>query len=273
MSYPLDLNAVNPPITTEHERPVDEEKWFLVLPGGVFYTKDLVVRNAVTGKELHPVIDYRALEINKEATMRSGGKETASLLYIVSNVNNIVVTRRVVGGEFSILNSDLLKIINEKTIDSLSANSWGQVIGKPDTYPIDSHKHIDTDVYGFEHAIFLMEQIASAISTGDSNAFGMFYQYIDRLKSELTDKITSDYNRTKQQIETIKLVSKLPVGTIVTFSNSTNPAIAFGYGQWRRIENTLLIATADEKLGQKKRVGEGTTYDMTGFAMWELVSV
>lgn len=272
MSYPLDLNATREPVVTEHTRNDSDEKWLLVLPGGVFYTKDLIVRNKANGKELHPLVDYRALELNKEATMRSGGKETASLLYIAANVKNIVVSRRVVGGEFSVLNSDLLKVINQKTIDELAANSWGQVVGKPNQYQVDKHKHINSDIYGFEHAIYLMDQIAQAINTGDSGAFGMIYQYIDRLKAELQTKINNDFNQANGQINTLKLVSKLPVGTIVTFSNSTNPATAFGYGRWRRLENTLLYATADNKLGQKKRVGEGTTYDMTGFAMWELTA-
>lgn len=276
MAYALDLLATNPAnfITTNFTRDTVDGPWFFVMPGGVFYTKDLSVTNVFTGKLMTPMTQYVALELNKDATMASN-KETCTIILIKdASVNEVSIKRRVVGGVYSTIGSDLESIITEDDLTALKSTAWAQIVGKPYQYPFDPHKHYEEDIYGLEHVIYLLDEIRKAIQSGDSKAFGMFYQYVDQLSATIRTEVQDKIDALENEIEQLRGSVKREPGFIVIYTNNTNPRDDFKYGTWRRLEDTLLYAVgANGDLGIRKKVGEGTDHLMTGFVMWELVSI
>lgn len=272
--YSLDLTAslaVNY-ITDTYRR--GSGNWIFVPVAGAFYTKDLIVTNTITGKQLEPQTQYRALHPQKEAINLSAKEVMCILVILDPAVNEVSVKRRVVGGKFQIIGTDIDKIISEEELTNINSATWGQVIGAPVQFPYDPHAHYIEDIYGFEHVVYLLEELTTAVATGDKNAFGMFYQYIDKqfalLKTETDEKLA----QLEEIVNAVESNRKWKPGVIVAMRNNTPPATAFGYGTWRKIPNSLLYGVnLDSELGSKKKVGEGPDYLMTGVYFWELVSV
>lgn len=248
--------------------------WIFVPIAGAFYTKDLIVTNTINGRQLEPQTQYRALHVQKKAIDLSAKEVCCVLVILDPAVNEVSVKRRVVGGEFQYIGSDLENVISDEEINNINSSSWGQVIGEPIQYPFDPHKHYEEDIYGLEHVVYVLTEITQTIGTGDKQAFGMFYQYIDKqfaiLKSETDQKL----QQMEDIVDAIETNRKWKPGVVVAMTNNTPPSTAFGYGTWRKLSNTLLYGVnLDSDLGKKKKVGEGPDYLMTGIYYWELVSV
>ena len=274
MAYALDLTASVPAnyITTTHIR--GDGPWLFVPTGGAFYTKDLVVTNTLSNQQLEPQTQYRALHVNKDAIMASGKEVCCVIMILDSSINEVKIQRRVVGGPYENVGSTLDQIITDADLDNLNSTSWGQVIGEPYQYPFDPHQHYVEDIYGLEHVIYLIDEIAKAVSTGDKNVFGMIYQYIDKQFLVLQNDTDQKLNQLTTQLNQLDANRKWKPGVIVAMKNNTNPATAFGYGTWKKIPNTLLYGVSDDvNLGQLKKVGEGVDYLMTGIYYWELLTV
>jgi hypothetical protein len=272
--YSLDLAATNPAnyITDTYRRGTGA--WIFVPVAGAFFTRDLVLTNTVNGRQLEPQTQYRALHTQKEATWDSAKEVCTVLVILDAAVNEVAVTRRVVGGKFQIVGSDVEKIITEEDINNINSSTWGQVIGQPYQFPFDPHKHYTEDVYGLEHVVYLLDEIRGSIGTGDKNAFGMVYQFIDKQFTVLSEETDTKLKQIESIIDNIEGNRKWKPGVIVAMTNNTNPATAIGYGTWRKLTNTLLYGVnLDSELGQRKKVGEGPDYLMTGVYYWELVSV
>lgn len=272
--YALDLTAsvaLNL-ITDVYRRGVGT--WIFVPIAGAFYTKDLVVINTINGRQLEPQTQFRALHVQKEAIDLSAKEVCCILVILDPAVNEISVQRRVIGGKFQHVGSDLEQIITDEEINNINSSSWGQVIGAPVQFPYDPHKHYDEDVYGLEHVIYLLNETTQVIGTGDKQAFGMFYQYIDKQFTILKTETDTKLKQMEDIVNAIETNRKWKPGVIVAMNNNTNPAIAFGYGTWRRLSNTLLYGVnLDSELGKRKKVGEGPDYLMVGILYWELVSI
>lgn len=277
MAYALDLTASLAAnyITGNFPREDVNGNWLLIMVGGVFYTKDLVVRNAINNAELRPGVDYNVLHLNKEATMMAGGKETSTIVHItLASVTEVKVTRRVVGGKFETIGSDIRQIITDTDLDELNSTAWGQILGAPYQYPFKNHPHWEDEVYGLGNVQQGLTFIAEAIRSGDERLFGMIYQYIDRLSQETSKRIEQELEVIKEETENIKESTQVVPGMVVFFKDAVHPKDRFKFGTWRRLpEDTFLWAVDDAKLGIRKKVGEGPDYVSTGFAGWELVSL
>lgn len=276
MAYNLDLSGASPlnKVTSTITRKSITDKWFFVIPGGVFYTKDLVVVNTFSGAELKPLTQYRALHLNKDATMASG-LETATVILVTDDtVSEVRITRQVVGGVYETIGTDIDQIVSEKDLNDLTASAWGQIIGKPTQYPFDPHMHYDEQVYGLEHVIYLLDEIVEAIRTGDKNMFGMFTQYIDRQSAALKSSVDQKLDTLIQTLNTTTENTKLGKGAVITMYTNENPATVYKYGTWQKLGETFLRGVAqDADLGGQKKLGEGPDYNVIGVYFWRLVSV
>lgn len=275
-TYPLDLTANLAANYKEdiYVRP-KEGVWMFVMEGGAFYTKDLVVRNQYDGRELLPLTQYRALHTVKNAVLDSGGKEVCAILVITDNsVTQVSVKRRIVGGsEFSVIGSDVQQVVTEAKLNALDSTSWGQIVGKPVQYPPEIHTHYDKEVYGLETSIVMMDRIAQAITTGDKNLFGMFYQYIDRQFKALTDSTSAELARLQTEVNTNRTAGRFQPNEIVVFTDNSNPKTVFGYGTWERLPEGVFMFTSDNsKLGKRKKLGEGPDYNGFFYAAWRFIS-
>lgn len=169
VKYPLDLSGESA------ENLVLNEPQTL-LPGlnrtavpnyGVFYTKDLVVIDAANGEELTPSTDYVPIAYVEEASDRSGLEVCAAIVVTNSNVSdNILMTYRVVGGEFSKLTSVLISYLETINIDERTV-AWGDLLGKPSLFPPASHLHDIGDIYGWEYVVEAIGKVREAILYGD----------------------------------------------------------------------------------------------------------
>lgn len=274
MSYVLDLTATLATnyIESSFVRPA-EGVWMFAMGGGAFYTKDLIVRNSYDGRELEPLTQYRALETVSDAVMESK-KEVCSVIVITdSRVNQITIKRRVVGGRYETIGSDILTIVDEAKINALDSTSWGQIVGKPYQLPAEAHTHYDKEVYGLETAIYLMGEIKTAITHGDKNLFGMFYQYIDRQFTKLNTTLNENITRLNTEVEKNRKAALFQPNEVVIFTDATHPFDRYGYGVWQRLPDGLLMMTADNtKLGNRKKIGEGPDYWGEYYAAWVFIS-
>ncbi len=274
MTYVLDLTASLAAnyVETTFTRP-QEGAWFFAMPGGAFYTKDLIVTNTFDGYELEPLTQYRALHTVAQAVLDSG-KEVVSVMAITdATVNQITVKRRIIGGPiFSVIGTDVQAIIDQSKLDALDSTTWGQVIGKPLQYPPEMHTHYEKDAYGFESAIFVLSKIREAISSGDSGVFGMFFQYIDRQITALNTKVDTVITGLQQEVANLRQAGRFKQYDIVILANNTNPRDHYGYGQWRRLPTGLFMMTSDaSKVGTIKKIGEGIDYTARNYAAWEFL--
>lgn len=271
MSYELDLYASAPAnhITHTYDREDNLDQWVIVPDGGAFYTKDLVVIDTFTGKELTPVTQYRALHTVSEAVLESGGKEVCAILLITNPTTiQVKVTRRVIGGRYQTIGGDVKKLVDEYGIDELNSTAWGQVIGKPDQMPPDMHTHYPEDVYGLQSVNYNLIAIKNAILMGDSNGFGMTYQYIDRLLDSLQTYVDDRFKKIDDSMNKIEKGISYGINQVVFFTDNTNPN-GILEGTWVRLpEGVVMLGSADE-VGTIKKVGEGPDYVAKRYAAWQ----
>ena len=274
MSYALDLNATLATnyVETSFVRPATGV-WMFVMEGGAFYTKDLVVRNSYDGRELEPLTQYRALETISDAVLESKKEVCAVIVITDSRVNQITVKRRIVGGRYQTIGSDILNIVDEAKINALDSTSWGQIVGRPYQLPSEAHTHYDKEVYGLETAIYIMGEIKTAITSGDKKLFGMFYQYIDRQFTKLNTVLNENIARLNAEVEKNRKAALFQPNEVVIFTDATHPRDRYGYGVWERLPDGLLMMTADNtKLGNRKKIGEGPDYWGQYYAAWVFIS-
>lgn len=275
MAYVLDLTASLAANYVENTylRP-QEGVWMFAMDGGAFYTKDLIVKNSFDGRELEPLTQYRSLHTVSAAVLQSGKEVNAVIVITDNTVNQISVKRRIVGGPiYSVIGSDVQAIIDQSKIDALDSTAWGQVIGEPRQYPPEMHTHYEEDVYGFESAIFVLNKIRDAISSGDSGVFGMFYQYIDRQIVALNTKVDTELANLQDRLTELQTAGRFKPSDIVIMANNTDPHDHYGYGQWQRLPTGLFMMTGDPaKVGTIKKIGEGIDYTAQNYAAWEFIS-
>lgn len=186
-TYPLDLNASLPGnyVQNQTHNIASPSDRLIVLSGGSFYTKDLVVKNASTNQVLIPVVDYRALELNSEATLESG-KEVNSVLYISkASVSAVSVSCRYIGGVYQNLNPEILSRLGNVTPSQLSGVTWSSIIGVPNSFPPAQHDHLPDDWIGYDSMISLLEQIRQAVMRGNEPGLQALIQYVQAQHAEV----------------------------------------------------------------------------------------
>ncbi|BDH16609.1 MAG: hypothetical protein [Bacteriophage sp.] len=276
-SYALDYTAKAAAnyLETTYTRSQDGD-WIIVPDGGAFYTTGLIVQNAFNAKELEPLTQYRALATPAvKGAILVSGKEICCFIIVTDNtVNEITIKRQIVGGDYAVIGSSVEQLISASKIDALSATAWSHVIGAPYQYSPELHTHGIADLYGFETATYQLDKIANAVSMGDENLFGMFFQFINRRFDELKLKYETQITSLTQQVNDTKLEGRWQVNDVILRSDNQNPATVYGYGTWVRVPTSLLIVTDDDTLlGTSKKIGEGSDFLATYYAAWKLVSL
>lgn len=271
MSYAEDLTGKLPAnyLTITLNRPTSGV-WLFKLPGGSFYTADLSVASTFDRKELEPLTQYRALQLEPEASRRSG-KEVCDLIYIVdNNITQVTIKYHVIGGQFQVIGSDVDQLVLSAKLDNSTASSWGQIIDAPMQYPPEMHTHYDKDAYGMESLIYVNERIAKGITAGDGGLAGAFYQYIDRKFGKLEIDTQTKLDALEDAVDSVRDQGKMQPNQIVFFMDDSDPAVVFKYGRWERLPDGLVMMTANNALvGTKKKLGEGIDYLGVYYAAWK----
>lgn len=144
--------------------------------GGPFYTKSLKVWSGST--LLKPLVDYVALELNREGTVDSG-KEVCNVLYIKNAAKSFKLDYQVIGGQYADLTNELTTLINATPIDKLNVLTWGSILNKPTTFPPTAHTHYPYEWRGYTQVIHLLEQLRQVVVAGDAASISSVYQYIE----------------------------------------------------------------------------------------------
>ena len=257
MAYTLDLAATNPlnKITTKHLR-AGASVWYFRPIGGAFFTKDLVVTNTVTGQVLQPNIHYRCLDLNNNASMQSGKEVCDSLVILTTGLSDVTITRRVIGGQYEPIGSNIDTLITDQDLDRLNSSTWGQIIGLPIGFSPDPHAHLDNEVYGFGHVVYLLSEILNLLNSQDKHGFGIIYQYIDKVFDGLKTAFDARISNIQTMVTNFEPKTKFQVNQIVAIYGTANPNTLLGYGTWVKIEDTFLFGvTETTDLGTTFKVG------------------
>lgn len=195
--YPLDLTGRNPTNLVINEphtltANVDGASRAFVPNYGSFYTQGLVIRNGA-GETLKPRVDFIATYLFEEASLRTGLEVCGAIVIVNPNVtDSIYIDYQCVGGDYS-QSVDAL----DQVIAALNANEddkpvkWGNIKGKPTTYPPGEHMHALWELYGFEYMVTELERIAAAIKVGDQAAFDEVREYAKSLHDDNLDRINA----------------------------------------------------------------------------------
>ncbi len=162
--YPLDLTGSLPAnrVAGETRQIVHDEERYFIPAGGPFYTKSLKVWSQ--GQLLSPNIDYKALDLNRDATLASG-KEVCNVIYLSKSTTDFVFQYQVIGGEYLDLTKDVLSFIQNTPLNQIETLEWGSVLYKPSTFPPADHAHVLTDWRGYGEACALLAEMQNAIAT------------------------------------------------------------------------------------------------------------
>lgn len=168
--YPIDLTGKNPNnfiVGEPHDLNVSvsgPNRVFVPLYGG-FYTADIKLYDA-TGQILTPNVDYVASYLYEEASLRSGLEVCGAVVVTNPNVaNTVYMDYQVVGGDYAVSTHALEQVIEALDEDERPVQ-WGNITGKPDTYPAAGHRHALWELYGFEYVVIELERVAQAIVAG-----------------------------------------------------------------------------------------------------------
>lgn len=182
IQYPLDLTGNSPDnfVVGERHGPCMTGNRVFVLDYGPFYSKGLVLKNAVTHDVLTPDVDYKAVQTFIEPTLQTG-KLVCSIIQIQPSAFGFEIDcdYHVLGGDYSLSTSALENLVEQLENDDRPVH-WGQIIGKPSAFNPTPHLHDINDVFGWEYVVAALEAVRQAILIGDPQAEDDFYAYVDQ---------------------------------------------------------------------------------------------
>ena len=179
--YPLDLSGVASSnlITNETVTFTQESDRVFIPAAGNFYADGLVVRDAATNRILAPVVEYKALNLNSDASMASG-LEVDTVLYVFNPaVNGVILQYQCVGGIYSDA-SLIQEMLSSVPLPNPLIN-WGHIIGQPIQFPPSAHLHNIDEIYNLGGLANAVEAMRQAILAGDGPAFQAAYQYFNNI--------------------------------------------------------------------------------------------
>lgn len=170
---------------------------------GPFYSKSLVVRNAVTKQPLNKE-DYVAVEFYESISNLTGHEVCAIVLITNETITaqEFELDYQCVGGEFSYSYDAIARMLDKINADDRPIK-WGDIINLPPQFVPSPHLHDIGDTYGWEYVVAELELIRKAILMGDSASHDAIYAYIDRLIAEVSDGQGDFDLRLKNHIENL----------------------------------------------------------------------
>lgn len=185
--YPLDLEGTsinNKVIDEEHTIGTTRRRIFAA-DYGPFFGNSVVVKDAVTGKELKAGDQYKLVHYYKEAAEASGQAVYAAVRITDPSVSNqILFTAQQVGGEFSFSTYAFKQILEEMANDDRPVY-WGELIGVPSQFVPAPHLHSAYDLYGLKYVVESNADIAAAIREGDVASRTLLLTQIEKKFSDI----------------------------------------------------------------------------------------
>jgi len=132
-----------------------------------FFKESLILKDGA--RTLTYGVDYVAVELHQEATLKYG-KEICSVILIINpDVSSTgTVTYQTLGGSY-LNDSYAIANLYESVINDTRPINWSNIYNKPTTFPPTLHRHLLEDVYGFEAVVDALERIKQAITLGQTD--------------------------------------------------------------------------------------------------------
>lgn len=184
--YPLDLLGTSPnnKVVGEAHTIGTRNGRIFVTDYGPFFGNTAVVIDAVTGRTLTPVTDYRLVHKYKEAVDRAGQPVYTAVQIVNPDVStSILINCQYVGGEFS-YSYYAIKQALEALMNDNRQVAWGDLVGVPSMFVPAPHLHDIYDLYGLKYLIESNYDISAAIREGDMASRSLLIQQIrDKFKA------------------------------------------------------------------------------------------
>lgn len=193
--YPYDSSgtALTNRITNEiHTVPRSRNRAFALVEGP-FYGESVVVTWVSTNQQLVRNVDFELLYLHQEATVK-----TAKAVYCICRlinpdvVGDVSVDYQVVGGQYSSNFAAIQMVLDSLNLDTRPV-AWQNIIGLPVEFPPSPHLHHAAELYGMEHVVEALNQIALILESRDSNELTGLIARVDQLDvalSNLTPRVT-----------------------------------------------------------------------------------
>jgi hypothetical protein len=203
--YPLDPTGLNP-----DNRIIDEIKTLTntqikaIAPTyGPIYTDNLIITDNITNQQLVKGVDYSCVQLLQEATLRYG-KEICEVILIkkIDVSLSVRISYQVLGGLFQ-NNAQGVENLYQTLINDNRPVPWDAVLNKPAEYTPTLHRHMLSDVVGFEPVVVALERIRNAITLSDVPAFEAL---IDWVRLNIPEQVTN-----------LEIQNSSPVSKLVTF--------------------------------------------------------
>jgi len=194
LRYPLDLTGKSADnfVSGEPHTLVPHTNRVFVPDYGPFFGDTITLVDASTGKTLTPRVQYLPIQSVASATARSGQDVCGAVAIIDPAVsNNIQFSGQMTGGPYILMVQALIDMIATVDVDTRVFN-YGEIVGKPNLFPVGHHLHDIGDSYGFEYLVYVLEDIRQAILNGNVNALDALRNYIDNLMA--THKVSHDHD-------------------------------------------------------------------------------
>lgn len=179
--YPLDLKGENPEnkvVGEKHEIGSKRGRIFIT-EAGAFFGNLLVVRDATSGRELKPLLDYYLVHPYREAQEATGQPIYCGVRIVNPDVGTkIEIDVHYVGGEFSYVTRALTEMLDAIINDNRPVD-WGEIIGVPNEWAPSPHLHSAYDLYAMRHIVAATNDVAAAIREGMSPAHDHLFRMIN----------------------------------------------------------------------------------------------
>ena len=193
--YPKDLTMSMASNHIEREKKLftTAEDRIFVPDGGPFYSQSLILKDN-NGVLLKPVVDYKLLYLNEEATIESGRDVVAVIWILKETLPYVMVDYRVVGGPYGNTVNAIMQEITKAGPIQRNVDWNINVYGKPSQYPAAPHYHTPNTFTDWSMVYVQLEGIRKAIIVGDDVSWESHYNYIDRKMSSVEQNINTNLN-------------------------------------------------------------------------------
>ncbi len=184
--FEFDPTGVNPSnkISNEPHDTTQPYKKLFIPAEGVFYTKNLVVKDQ-SGNTLQALTDYVAVVLH-DVTYTVGLEACCALLIKKQSVSSVSITYQAVGGPYGNVETELQELINNSDPAIFGNVYWGQVLGKPTSYPPALHTHTLGDITQWAPILDALDHIVKAIENQNES---MFFNMINSRLNAYTNEL------------------------------------------------------------------------------------
>ena len=194
--YAYDPTGSNPDnlVVNEEIRLSTRELRAAVPMHGPFYVESLRVYDKYTMQPLKritkdsPTGDFSVPMISQEATLKLGQEVADTFLIMATQpTDTILVTYQAVGGNFQRNIQNVVNIFEAFLNDNRKVDWVTGIYGKPTHYPPGPHPTHMVDIFGFESMNFMLERIYQAILLGNTPAYEMILDALNKNKASKED--------------------------------------------------------------------------------------